>query len=143
MQAVCPITDTRINERVARLNALSTLVLALLFISLNFIGGLVFLMLDFGIRGFIDSKYSPICQLNKWLAKQINLSPKMINAGPKIFAAQVGFLMATLALIAVILNFKLLSIVLVGMLSLFSFLEMAFGFCVACQIYPFIRSKNN
>lgn len=141
MQAVCPITDTRINERVARLNAFSTVVLALGFLVLNFWGGLILLLIDFGIRGFGDNRYSIICQLNKLLVKKLNLSPKLINAGPKIFAAQVGFVLLALSSLALAFQLKTVALLLVGMLALFSFLEMAFGFCVACQIYPLIRKK--
>jgi hypothetical protein len=30
------------------------------------------------------------------------------------------------------------ALTLAGLLGLFSFLEAAFGFCVACEIYPFV-----
>lgn len=142
MQAVCPITDTRINERVARLNALITVLLVISFIFLDFWIGMILLLVDFGIRGFIDSKYSPICQMNKWLAKQLKLAPKMINAGPKIFAAQVGLVLSTFVIFAYIFDCGTICIAVAAMLALFSFLESAFGYCVACKLYPLFRKTN-
>lgn len=141
MQTVCPITDKRINERVARLNALATVVLVVLFVIVNFWGGMLLMVIDFAIRGFVDSKYSPICQMNKWIALRLDLSPKMMNAGPKIFAAQVGLILSGIALVAALTGFSELSLVVAGILGLFSFLEAAFGFCVACKLYPLIRKK--
>jgi len=139
MQNVCPITDKRINEQVSRLNAFVTLILVTLFIVFKFWPGLLFLVIDFLIRGFIDGKFSPISQFNIWLAKQLNLSDKLINAGPKIFAAQVGLLLTTISLVAFAFNCGVICLVIAGMLGFFSFLESAFGYCVACKLYPFIR----
>ncbi|MFA9390287.1 MAG: DUF4395 domain-containing protein [Prolixibacteraceae bacterium] len=139
MQNVCPITDKRIDEKVSRLNAFFTVIFVALFVAFDFWGGLVFLMVDFMIRGFIDSKYSPICQLNKWLGKYFNLPKKLINAGPKIFAAQVGLVLTIVSLIAYAFGCGVFCIIIAGMLGVFSFLESAFGYCVACKLYPFIR----
>lgn len=141
MQNVCPITDKRINEQVARLNAMFTVLLVSLFLAFKFWPGLAFLMVDFLIRGFVDSKYSLMAYSSKWLAKQMNLSPKMINAGPKIFAAQVGLFLTVVALVAFSFECNVICLLIAGVLGVFSFLESAFGICVACKLYPFLR-KN-
>lgn len=139
MQNVCPITDKRINEQVARLNAVITVLLVILFIVFEFWPGMLFLFIDFMLRGFFDSRYSPVSQLNVVLARQFNLSEKMMNAGPKIFAAQVGMFLSAVSLIAYAMGCGSVCLVIAGMLGFFSFLESAFGFCVACKLYPFIR----
>jgi hypothetical protein len=139
MQQLCPITDRRIDERVARINGVITVFLVLLFVVFNFWIGLLFLALDFAIRGFIDSTYSPVCRLSKSIAKSMNYKPKLINAGPKIFAAQVGLFLAALALVGFAIGNSLFFLVVAGVLGFFSFLESAFGFCVACQLYPLFR----
>ena len=142
MQNVCPITDKRINEQVARLNALFTVFFVLLFIGFKFWPGLAFLMVDFLLRGFIDSKYSPVAVFSKWVAKQMNLSPRIINAGPKIFAAQVGSFLSMIALVAFAFGCHSICLVIAGVLGVFSFLESAFGICVACKLYPLIRRTS-
>lgn len=139
MQAVCPITDKRINERVARLNGLITAILIAVYFVFNFQIALWILMIDFAIRGFIDSKYSPISRMNMWFADKLKLSPKLINAGPKIFAAQVGLFLTIFAIISTMTNCTTICLVFAGMLGFFSILESAFGYCVACKLYPLFR----
>ena len=141
MQNVCPITDKRINEQVARLNALFTVLLVSLFIAFKFWPGLAFLLVDFLLRGFVDSKYSPIAAASKWVTKQMKLSPKMINAGPKIFAAQVGSFLSSVILVAYAFGCHSACLGIAFILGVFSFLESAFGICVACKLYPIIRRK--
>lgn len=141
MQNVCPITDKRINEQVARLNAFFTVFLVLLFISFRFWPGVAFLFIDFLLRGFVDSKYSLMAVASKWISKQMNLSPKMINAGPKIFAAQVGAFLSIFILTAFAMGCHNICLVIAGVLGVFSFLESAFGICVACKLYPLIRRR--
>jgi hypothetical protein len=142
MQQICPITDKRIDEKVARINGIVTLLLVVLFIVFNFWVGLAFLVVDFAVRGFIDSKYSLVCKLSKYIAKALNFEPKAINAGPKIFAAQVGLVFTLVALVAFATGNLLFGLVTAGVLGFFSLLESAFGFCVACQLYPFFRKAN-
>lgn len=141
MQSVCPITDKRINEQVARMNALFTIFLVLLFVIFNFWPGMVFLALDFMLRGFIDGKYSLLTIFSKTLAKGLDLPPRMINAGPKIFAAQVGLFISLIILSGYALNLTYLYEFMAAILGIFSFLESAFGICVACKLYPIIRKS--
>jgi hypothetical protein len=143
MYDLCPITDKRVNENVARLNAFFTVVLIVIFLITGFWPIMAFLAVDFFTRGFINSKYSLICLVNLFLAKQLSLKEKLINAGPKIFAAQVGTFLSVFALTLYIVDFKLLSIVFAFVLGFFSFLEAAFGLCVACKIYPLFRKISN
>jgi hypothetical protein len=140
MQSVCPITDKRINERVARLNAFFTVVFVAAFLVFDAWYAIAFLAYDFAMRGFIDSRFSPMCYVSKWIATHIKLSEKYINAGPKVFAAQVGMFLSAVALIFFLAGGTTVSLILGGMLAIFSFLEGAFGFCVACKLYPLIRS---
>lgn len=141
MQAVCPITEKRIDEKVARLNALFTVAMVMMYFLFGFWPVMLFMAIDFFIRGFVDSKYSPVCQMNKWNAKGLGISPKIVNAGPKIFAAQVGFVLTFVSSLAYFFNILDLTSALMIMLGVFSFLEAAFGICVACKLYPFLRKR--
>jgi len=142
MQAVCPVTDKRINDKVARLNAMSTVVLVILFIFFHIWETLVILVIDFIIRGLFDSRYSPICQINKWVSGKLNMKGRMINAGPKIFAAQVGMVLSIVSLAFFIRDCNTICIVFALILGIFSFLESVFGYCVACKLYPLFRKIN-
>lgn len=140
MQAVCPITDKRINERVARINALITVLLVSSFLVFKFWGALAFLGFDFLLRGFFDSRCSLICIMSKWIVSHFMKGGKVLNAGPKIFAAQVGMVLSIGSLTMYVVGFQMTGIILASLLALFSFLESAFSYCVACKIYPMIRN---
>jgi hypothetical protein len=139
MQAVCPITDKRINEKVARFNALITVLLVISFLIFKVWYILAFLAVDFILRGFFESKCSLICITSKWIVKQFNFGGKVMNAGPKIFAAQVGMVFSIVTLSLFFSGFHIAGLIVASILALFSFLESAFGFCVACKIYPLFR----
>jgi hypothetical protein len=143
MQAVCPITDKMINERVARINALITVLLVASFLIFKLWGALIFLAVDFILRGFFDSKCSLICLTSKWIVSRFNIGGKVMNAGPKIFAAQVGVVLSIVALALFISGFQISGLVVASLLGLFSYLESAFGFCIACKLYPLFRKINN
>jgi hypothetical protein len=142
MKAICPITDKRIKERVARINALITVLLVASFIIFKFWGALVFLAIDFILRGFFDSKCSLICITSKWIVSRFNIGSKIMNAGPKIFAAQVGMMLSIIALALFFSGFQISGLIVASILGLFSFLESAFGFCVACKLYPIFRNRR-
>ena len=89
-----------------------SLMVAGLFSSLKWVA--LFLCLDFFVRGFTDWPVSPLRALAKSIVKTLHLPPKMINAGPKIFAARIGCIFT--ALIAS------------GYSNLMDYLQTLFGF---------------
>ena len=136
--AICPISDKKINERVARMNGLFTVLLVILFIYTRQWFIPAFLTIDFLMRSNSLSKFSPIGFTARNIVKLLPLEESMINAGPKIFAARIGFVISSGILLASLIGWNLLALSLAGILGLFSFLEAALGFCVACEIYPYI-----
>jgi hypothetical protein len=135
---LCPVSDKRINERVARINGAFTVLLLVVFGLTQNIIPVVFLALDFFMRASDYSKYSLIAISSKRIVRYLDLDDNLINAGPKIFAARIGLVMSSLIIVAFAFNASVSVLVLAGILGLFSFLEAAFGFCVACEIYPFV-----
>ena len=136
--SICPISDKRINEHVARLNGLFTFSLITLFILNPNIFVIGFLSIDFYLRSSNLSQYSIIAILSKNILKFLPLEPRPINAGPKIFAARIGLLFSISILVTFLLGFDTASLVIAAILGLCAFLESAFGFCVACEVYPFV-----
>jgi hypothetical protein len=136
--AICPVSDKRVNERVARLNAVFAVAILLVFGYTNSILLLTFLAVDFLFRATDFSQFSLIGITSRSFVRFLPVREYMINAGPKIFAARIGFILTSLAILSYMLSFMVLSMMLAGILTLFSFLEGAFGFCVACRIYPFV-----
>ena len=141
--ATCPISADRINERVARLNGLFTFLLIILFIVTRLWFISAFLVFDFLMRSIGLSKFSPLAFLSKGIVKLFSLKKKLINAGPKIFAARIGLVVSIAIFIFSLMGLNITALVLAGVLGLFSFLETAFGFCVACEIYPHFNRLIN
>ncbi len=134
--AFCPVSEQKINERVARLNAIFTVLLLLTFAFSQHVILVVFLVIDFFIRAIDFPKFSPIAISSKNIIRYLPVKPQHINAGPKIFAARVGLVLSSLIVVSFLLSFGTFTIILSGILGLFSFLEGVFGLCVACKIYP-------
>jgi hypothetical protein len=136
--ALCPVSDKKINESVARINGIFTMSLLIVAgLTLSIIP-VAFLVIDFLLRASDFSKYSPVGISSKGIVRFLGLNENIINAGPKIFAARLGFIFSSLTIISVFLNAYIPALVLAGVLGLFSFLEGAFGLCVACEIYPYV-----
>jgi hypothetical protein len=134
--AICPISDKRINENVARSNAIITVAILTAYVLTSNLFIISFLFIDFLLRGLELSKYSPVALLSKKIVQK--LKPKIINAGPKIFAARIGAFFSISILLATLTGFNVLAISLAGIFGTCAFLEAAFGFCIACEIYPFV-----
>src|SRR4030042_1132793 len=88
---ICPVTDKSINESVARLNAFMTLILLIIFILTPFKWIIVILVPDFLLRRIYNAKFSYLTRLSIAAAAVTGLKKVMINAGPKLFAANIGF----------------------------------------------------
>ncbi|MEI8085940.1 MAG: DUF4395 domain-containing protein [Paludibacter sp.] len=136
--AICPISNQKINETVARLNGFFTVVFLVSFVLTSNAFVIGFLFIDFLLRATKNSKFSPLAITSKSIAKQLALKQKMINAGPKIFAARIGLVFSVLILATSLLGLDTAALSLSAIFGVCAFLESAFGFCVACEIYPFV-----
>lgn len=138
LYALCPVSNKKINEHVSRLNGVFTVVLLLAFILTLSIIPVVILATDFLLRASDYSRFSPIGNFSKIFVRYLQLNQRLINAGPKIFAARIGLIFTSLIIVSLLLNATLPALVFAGVLGLFSFLEAAIGICVACEVYPFL-----
>ena len=138
MTEVCPVNERQINENVTRMNALVTFIVASIFIFTPAKWILFILPLDFALRSWFRGRFSPVGQMNRFLVNSLHLGESLINEGPKVFAAQIGLVLSALAVASFLVGFQFIAYSLGGILVLFSFLEAAFGFCVACKVYPIL-----
>jgi hypothetical protein len=135
---MCPVSDKKVNERVARVNATFTVLILVIFIFTHNVFLLAFLAVDFFIRASAFSKYSLIGISSRTLVRYFAVREYFINAGPKILAARIGLILCSLMIVTFILKASWVVYFLAGLLGLFSTLEAVFGFCVACRIYPYL-----
>ena len=137
--AICPISNQKINETVARLNGLFTVLFLIAFAVTFNLFIISSLLVDFLLRATNNSKYSVFTIVSKNLVRRFALKEHFINAGPKVFAARIGLVFSVSILLTTLLGFEVTSVVLAGVFGICAFLESAFGFCIACEIYPLIN----
>jgi len=145
--AICPISNKKIDENVARFNGGFTVVLLVIFLFTQNIIPILFLLIDFFLRSAELSAYSPLANLSKFVINALVIKKNPINAGPKIFAARIGVIFSIAILISNITGYETASYVFTAIFGFCAFLESAFGYCVACQIYPIVfrltyKAKN-
>ncbi len=142
MTEICPVNERQINENVTRMNAMVTCLVASVFIFTPLKWIMFLLPVDFALRAWFRGRFSPVGRMNRYLVSSFRMGEVLINEGPKVFAARIGLALSILSLSSFIAGFNIIALGLAGVLVLFSFLEAAFGFCVACKIYPiFYRQK--
>ncbi len=136
--ALCPISDKKINESVARLNATFTVVFLIFFLLTSNVYIVAFLLVDFFLRSAELSSFSPIAIASKYFVNVLKIKAKPVNAGPKIFAARIGVVFNIAVLLSAISGLNALTLTFTTVFGVCAFLEASIGFCVACQIYPFV-----
>jgi len=142
MVEVCPVNERQINENVTRLNALVTFLVVSVFLFTPFRWIILILPVDFLLRSLWHGRFSPVATLNKWIVQVFHLGESLINEGPKRFAAQIGLVLSASTVLFYLSELHLMAFIIAGILVFFTFLEAAFGYCVACKIYPIIfRNK--
>ncbi len=140
MSLECPFSPKTANERIVRLTAFLTILLMLagLFSRLQWIA--LLLCFDFFIRGFTERPWSPLRRAAKALARILRLKPKMINAGPKIFAAKIGFIVCVIITLLSFTGLPAAARILAEILVLLAGLEAFLGICVGCHIYSLMQT---
>lgn len=133
--ANCPINGKQVNEIVVRMIAMQ--VVFLVFTAWWFQNPLIsgLLVLDFGLRAFGFSRYSPLRFLAQKTVLHFQLGYKAADEAPKKFAAAIGFFVAILLTALLQLHFAVSASLIGGILLLFASLEAGFGICVGCILY--------
>ena len=138
----CPISFSKIDENVARINAAQTVLLLGLYFATQSILPVLLLLVDFVLRGSGNARFSPLAIVSKQVQKIFAIAPKTVNAGPKLFAARIGIVFSAAVVILHLIGLPFLAFTVAGVFAFCAFLEAAFSFCVACRIYPFVYKLN-
>jgi len=138
MSLVCPISDNYIDENIARMNALFTFGFVLIFLLTPFKWIIFLLAADFLLRRVLQGRFSVVSRISVLTTGALALRKVQINAGPKLFAANVGFALSILAAVLYFTGFPYVSYALAGTLAFFTLLESVFNICAACILYPFV-----
>lgn len=118
------------------MNALLTLVIILGFLLTPFKWIIFLAAADFLLRRIIRGRFSFISRISHLTTGVLGLKRISINAGPKLFAANVGFLLSLTAGLFYFTGLHGAAYALAGTLAFFTLLESFFNICVACILYP-------
>jgi hypothetical protein len=135
MRSACPISNDTVDERAARVSALCGLVLIGFSLALASPWPVLFLAADFGLRGFGARSLSPVAKLSRWTCKRLGIAASPVNAGPKAFAAKLGFAFSLTMATAFLAGRGSMALVAGVPFALCALLESAVGFCVGCWAY--------
>jgi hypothetical protein len=124
-----------VNANVARLEAFITFTFCLIAL-LGFPYLLPVLAVMGFIRGFFGHYKCPSHRLFTKIMTAMNIAGKKENAGAKMFANKLLFIAATVASVLFFMGIDLWRVP-TSILVVFSTLEWAFSFCVACWSYGY------
>lgn len=136
-QLICPISNEHVNERVTRINALLTILIAVSGFVFAPVLFFAFLAADFYIRAFTNLPYSPISFLSHQMANTLNLGKKEVDKAPKIFAARVGFIFSLIITLLLMFQLNTAALIVAGILVFFATLEFALAICMGCILYTY------
>lgn len=139
MAQVCPISFQQVNAKVAQANAALTVFCAAIFLFTSAKWIMVVLAADLFIRGFWQPSYSLFNIGSTAVLRWGNVTPVPTNAGPKLFAAKIGFIFTALITLSWVAGFYPLATIFAATLALLATLEAGFNFCVACKLYPLLH----
>jgi len=131
----CPISYISVDSNVARINAFYVGILFTLYLFTLHPALIFFLILDFTTRVFFNKEYSLLFMLSKRTKIILKLQTHKVDAAPKKLAAIFGLVF--LLIIAFLNLFSLTLLFFISSAILFAciFLEVAFSYCLGCEIY--------
>ena len=138
MSLVCPISERKVDENIARLNAIFTFLITAAFVLSPFKWIIFILMVDFLLRRISNGQLSYVTQVSRLTSGALKFKKVSINAGPKLFAANVGFFLSILIAVFYYSGLPSAAYGVAGILAFFALLEAAFNICAACALYPFV-----
>ncbi len=138
MSLVCPISTNYIDENIARLNASITLLMVLTFLFTPFKWIIFLVLADYILRRIVNGRFSYVSRISRFTTGVFGFRKVSINAGPKLFAANVGFFLSVLIALFYYSGLVSVSYSLAGVLAFFTLLESLFNICAACILYPFV-----
>jgi hypothetical protein len=129
----------------ARIGALLSLLVLTVSLVLGRGLGPLALALDFGLRAAGVPAFSPVARAAAGLRRLAGWPARPTNAGPKRFAAALGCGFSAGVGLAMLAGWPGTALGLGLVLGLCAGLEAFAGFCVACQLYPWVwwgRSRS-
>lgn len=138
VSVICPVSEEKINENVARIVAFFTILIVLIGIYFKSPLVLAALAIDFSLRAFTSGQYSPLKYISKRFSNYLGITPKIVDAAPKKFAASIGVFFTISVAGLFWFSHDISADLLAAVLLICAGLESFKGFCVGCITYTYI-----
>lgn len=131
----CPISFELIDANLVRINSFYVGLLFMLFLFTQNSAIILFLLFDFITRIFINKEYSLLIMLSKKTKQVLNIQAKMQDIAPKRLASYFGLIFTAFIAVSSLLGFEIVLYSSSAILAICIFLEVAFSYCLGCEIY--------
>ncbi len=139
----CMLAGYSVDENVARLTGVGVFFGALVFLAVPSAWIAALLAADFLPRALGRPQYSLLARTGRGLLAWIQTEPSPVDAGPKQFAARLGFGMTVAMTVLAATGIGQWATALGMVLAVCAALEGFVGFCVGCTAYSLImRTKE-
>ncbi len=139
MSNSCPLNFERVDSNVSRLSSLFVASLVTLYLFTSNIYILIFLVLDFTIKLFINRELSPIVMLAHSIKVTFRIKDKFSDGGAKRLAGMFGLLFVFLLILTHFLNVWVGSLVVATVFLSCSLFDVFFNYCIGCKVYFIIK----
>lgn len=139
MSIECPCSEKTIDRNVTRITSFFVFLLLMtgLFSMLNWIS--LLLCFDFFIRGFTHLPISPLRRAAQAQVRMLRMKPAMINAGPRIYGARLGFFVTVIIALLSFGGFPNAARNVTELMILTTAMAAFFGICIGCYVHTVIR----
>ena len=149
MSISCPISNRRVDARMARMVSLQVAIFTSLFVYSHIFAFAILVFLDFSIRALQKENFSPFYRVGQIILDTFKVKPKLCDALPKKFALYMGLSVSSLIIFFYILglflpieyaSYTFFPVIIIAvLLIIFALLEAFLGFCMGCKIYYVIQ----
>ena len=140
---ICPVSNIKADEAVARTSAILTVLITAAALLLNSYFILLLLAADFAVRSFFTGITSPVKIISNRIAGILNITNKRFtDAAPKKFAALLGMTFSLLAGLLLVFHLPIAAAITASLLIVCAFLEGVFGFCLGCFLYTILSASS-
>ena len=139
MSNACPLNFTKVDSNVSRFSALFVALLVLSYLATQNIYILLFLLIDFILKLFLNPGISPIMMLAEFLKSTFKIKTKYADGGAKKLAGYFGLFFVFSLIITHFLHIWLLSLGIAIVFLACSLLDVFFDYCIGCKIYFIIK----
>ncbi len=139
MSNACPLNFTKVDSNVSRFGALFVALLVLTYLYTSNVYILLFLLVDFVLKLFLNPGISPIMILAESLKSIFKIKEKYADGGAKKLAGYFGLFFVTSLLVTHFLDVWFISLSIAFVFLLCSLLDVFFDYCIGCKIYFIIK----